>query len=514
MGDVARDSDATVVFTLGRRPSGAAADYGLNPLLYVAGSSESKEPGIGARFLVPCLWLFNLAIAFGGSSLLGHWACRAIARLAGLAHGEERPMNPRMYLVAVGGGGVLAGLLWYPLAQYFPSLLVAGWPAANASLAWGLAALGAQVVFCSGMVAARLSGARGRGGAALCGAVAGAIASVLGYGLVGGSAAGVWGARQIIAHGLSPAANKAQMVQLLAEGCHGISICTAVALWGMIFAGMALGALGGLLAGSGGEPDRDMPRVYGAAAVAGILLAATLLAVSSVMFAALNRAILDAAQRERFTLTHSMGTVLVLQSAGLVLMLFGGQWLWWASHHWAGCPGQRNVGGGGARWGAVVMFAVPALALLFLLVCRPESVWLFDAPALFAATLVGAGMLWRVWKTQSAARGGPVTPRIIWLSVAFCVLALWLVCYLSQLPAAMGVAKMVVLSIGALEPDSTVVKDVAGLVREHYAAYFSYLAVWMVVALGWILILSGLLVSGAFAIGGWGKGLQEKGHGE
>jgi hypothetical protein len=126
-------------------------------------------------------------------------------------------MNAKIYLTGIVGGILCSAALGVPLTEYLPSTFINDWGAVNTNLSWGLVLLTCVIILACGAIAARLSGTKSRAGACISGAVSGWIAAMISYILVGGAAAGVWGASPILKFGLRPAARDAQFIQLLVE---------------------------------------------------------------------------------------------------------------------------------------------------------------------------------------------------------------------------------------------------------------------------------------------------------
>ena len=280
-------------------------------------------------------------------------------------------MNAKMYLPGVGGGILCSLLLWYPLAGYLPSTLVSDWSSANAGLGWGLIILTGVVVLGCGAASARLSGTTTRLGAATSGALSGWVATLIGYIFVSGAAAGAWGARPILEFGLKPASSDAQFIQLLVDSVTGIHWWTMLALWGSLLLGMALGALGGLLAGPGGKPDPDMTLIYQVVGVSGMLTSGLVLIIETAILTLLSRSTAEAADKLGLVPAYSTGAILIFPVVTVFLMLLGSLWLWWFFYRRGLAAGQEmNMQ---VRLSAMILFGAPILTLVltFLLYREP-----------------------------------------------------------------------------------------------------------------------------------------------
>lgn len=164
-------------------------------------------------------------------------------------------MRSHVYLLGLGGGVCVAASLYYPLYLYIPSLYIEGWQSAQPGLAQILCGVALLLILVTGAVAARMSGMGSRPQAAIAGAVAGLIATAIAEICLGAPAAGVWGARDLLAHNFIPMSNDHQFADLLTNGIVGAVWWGYASEWIAILGGLALGALGGFLAGSGGVPD-------------------------------------------------------------------------------------------------------------------------------------------------------------------------------------------------------------------------------------------------------------------
>ncbi len=165
-------------------------------------------------------------------------------------------MRSHTYLVGLVGGLLLVVTLYYPLYLYVPSAVVEGWESAQPGLAQIFFGVALLLVIATGAVAAVMSGTKSRLQAAIAGAVAGLIAAAIAEIWLGAPAAGVWGARGGLTYGFRPASSDYQFADLLSNGILSIILWSYASEWAAILVGVALGALGGFLAGPGGAPDR------------------------------------------------------------------------------------------------------------------------------------------------------------------------------------------------------------------------------------------------------------------
>jgi hypothetical protein len=303
--------------------------------------------------------------------------------------------------------------------------------------------------------------------------MAGWIATFMSYILVGGAAAGVWGARPILEFGLKPAADDAQFIQLLVDSVTGIHWWTMLALWGTMLLGLALGALGGLLAGPGGEPDPDMTLVYQIVAVSGMLTTGLVLVIATAILPLLSKSTADAAAKLGLVPTYSTDAILVFPVVTTLLMMFDSLLLWWLFYRRGQAAGQEmNMQ---VRLSAIILFGTPILSLIlvFLLYHQPLFYTLY-LPFFLVAILAGGGILRHVWANSTRAWTSVLTFRIGMLSAALGFLVMVVGSYFSTFPAALGDVLLVITSITALTPEGTGspgITSVADLVRQHYASY-------------------------------------------
>lgn len=144
---------------------------------------------------------------------------------------------------------------------YVPSVVVPDWEgralAPQAALGWAGLALAMLVL--TGMAAGWLGGPSTRWGALGAGALAGWLAAWMAEALFGGVAAGLWGARNLLAHGLTPAESDAHYIFLIAEGTQAIIVGVHASLIVSALAGALFGGLGGALGAWLPRPVRPAP---------------------------------------------------------------------------------------------------------------------------------------------------------------------------------------------------------------------------------------------------------------
>lgn len=239
-------------------------------------------------------------------------------------------MSLKVFLAGLLGGALVSALLLYPACIYLPGRLLPDWYAALPGLALGLALAAALALVASGMLAARWSRLQSRAGTATAGMAAGLFASLAAYSTVIGPAAGVWGSRALLAHGLVPAADEYLLVEVVADSTSGILWWGALSLALAAGAGLLLGALGGALV-KAGRPDRggSWPAVSVMVCAAALLASALALVVTLAVFSLLPQTVADAAQRTGRGLEHSpFAAALVLYALNYAWMLAWQALLW------------------------------------------------------------------------------------------------------------------------------------------------------------------------------------------
>ncbi len=163
-------------------------------------------------------------------------------------------MSKRIFLIALLGGALSAAAAYYPLYRWLPGQFVTDWLAADERLALTGLALTLFLWLLTGAFAARQSGTRSRWAAAGAGALAGLIAAWFVEIVLGGAAAGVWGSRLMLMHGIHATRDETEFIYLLSHGVSSIIWGVHVSIWAASGLGALLGALGGWVAGPGGKP--------------------------------------------------------------------------------------------------------------------------------------------------------------------------------------------------------------------------------------------------------------------
>jgi hypothetical protein len=219
-------------------------------------------------------------------------------------------MNKRVFLIGLAGGLLVSVALYQPLYLYLPSRFVEGWPDANAQAATIWTALAAILLLATGVFAARSSGTSSRFAATGAGAAAGLTAALLAEIFIGGAAAGVWGSRLMLAHGLHATQDETEFMFLLTHGVVSTIWWTYASIWIATAAGVLLGALGGFAAGPGGKPARSAPELWLVVSGTGILASALSLAVMTTVYQLLGPITQRAAEQASISLPYPSETIL------------------------------------------------------------------------------------------------------------------------------------------------------------------------------------------------------------
>lgn len=240
-------------------------------------------------------------------------------------------MRSKVYFIGLGSGLLATAALYYPLYVYLPGTAVEGWPTAQATLAQVLTALAALLLVATGAVAARNSGTTTRAEAASAGAVAGLIGAVVAEMWLGGAAGGVWGVRQLLAHGLRPTGSESEFLSLLSDAVVSAQWWTYVSIWIAIGGGLALGAVGGAAAGPGGivvkPPSGTWPTEL---SVIGVMSSVMMMIVASAIFARLGPSVQNSADQAGHVLIYPASSVIAWPTATNLALLAIWQALgWW-----------------------------------------------------------------------------------------------------------------------------------------------------------------------------------------
>lgn len=306
-------------------------------------------------------------------------------------------MNKRIFLVGLIGGLLVSGALYYPLYRYLPSGFVEGWPSADGQVAIICLVVASILLFVTGFIAGRISGARNRLGAAGAGAASGLTAALVAEVLIAGAAAGVWGAKLMLAHGLHATRDDAEFLSLLTHAVSSIVWWTYLSIWIATGVGLLIGGLGGLAVGKTGKQAYPQPGLWLSIAAAGVLASALNLIAMILLYALLSRSTQNAANgiAERFiegyTLPYPSESMLWWAAATNLAWLIFWQFIAWRLlRHLpaAWCMAFLLVG-------MTLLLVLPGLLLLFQL----SSV----AIAIFTLLLV-MGILWVALKILLRSR--------------------------------------------------------------------------------------------------------------
>lgn len=183
----------------------------------------------------------------------------------------EHTLN-RTFLAGAIGGLALIAALFYPLYVDWPGRFTDDWPTRGIpGLSLGLSALAALLVVATGYVAARWARVGRRAAGTLFGALAGWIAALAAYVVLGAPAAGVGASEALLRWGYRPALDDPHALWLTAEPVINAIYWTYAALWVMQIGGLALGALGGTFAPASAEIVPQPELRSAAATIAGLV---------------------------------------------------------------------------------------------------------------------------------------------------------------------------------------------------------------------------------------------------
>lgn len=244
-------------------------------------------------------------------------------------------MRKRVFLVGLIGGIVLATLLFYPLYYSLPSQFVEGWPKAGAVNGYYFMIGAALVILLVGVFAGNLSGARNRMGAAGAGALAGLVSAVVSELLLGGAASGVWGAQDMLLHGLHATSGDADFVTLVGNTVSSIIWWGIVLIWCSTIVGLLLGGLGGLLAGKGRSDSETQTGLWLSLSAAGSISSSINLITVLTVYALLAESIRDIEKQIRvdfnpgYELIYSPDTVFIMVGIFSMLGLLIWQFVGW-----------------------------------------------------------------------------------------------------------------------------------------------------------------------------------------
>jgi hypothetical protein len=238
-------------------------------------------------------------------------------------------MNAKVWWVGLGGGVVATGALIYPLYVYFPGGIVKGWQSGSALGAWILGILSILLLPAIGALAARLSGLKSRSGAGVAGAVAGGISALMAFVFIIGSAAGVWGSRGLLAHGLEPYTDNTIFITALLDSVSAIILWSFIAFWATNLAGILLGFLGGLAAGPGGRSGEHMKIMAVPMSLVGLICAALVFVISTSAALTLTEIIQKAADKINYSLLYPSLWISLFAALSSLIYLWGWQLLVW-----------------------------------------------------------------------------------------------------------------------------------------------------------------------------------------
>lgn len=244
-------------------------------------------------------------------------------------------MRKRVFLVGLIGGIVLVALLFYPLYYYLPSGFVEGWvKAANVNILIFL--VGAILILLAiGAFAARMSGVKNRIGAAGAGALAGIVSAAVVNLLIGGASSGIWGAQEMLSHGLHATSGDAEFITFVGNTVTAILWWENLTIGCSIIAGIIVGGLGGLLAGKGSSRTTPQSGLWLIISAAGSIASSINLITVLTVYSLLVDSIRDVEKQIRvdfnpgYELVYSPDRVLIMVGIFSLLSLLIWQFVGW-----------------------------------------------------------------------------------------------------------------------------------------------------------------------------------------
>jgi hypothetical protein len=415
-------------------------------------------------------------------------------------------VRSHVYLIGLGGGVLVTAALYYPLYLYLPGAYVEGWGSAQPGLAQILCGVALLLVLVTGAVAARVSGTTSRPRAAIAGAIAGLIAAAIAEIWLGAPAAGVWGARDLLTYGFRPMSNDQQFADLFTNGILTLVWWTYASQWLAILGGLALGALGGFLAGPGGAPDTPASDTWPVElSVIGLLSSFVSIIASITAFAFLGPTVQEFADKNAVALAYPSNTALNWTAATTFAIFLAWQALgaWWLK------TAKPVTVAGHYRLLFVTYFNgfVPIALALFLVIFNRDVlpnpiilIVIFLTLALAALTLRIGWPLRSQPKPIASSPEEPPRARFYLKEAMLGAAIMFSATYFSSTPIGLNMITLVVPGVGSWSnygptarpdtPDPGL--TVAQAVRDTYAAHQQYLLVG-----GVTILVIGLLVAGA-----------------
>jgi hypothetical protein len=414
-------------------------------------------------------------------------------------------MRSHVYLLGLAGGVCVSAALYYPLYLYLPSLYIAGWESAQPGLAQILVGVALLLVLVTGAVAARVSGMASRPQAAIAGAVAGLIAAAIAEVWLGAPAAGVWGARGLLTYGFQPMSNEAQFADLLTNGIISTVWWTYASEWMAILGGLALGALGGFLAGPGGVPNAPASDTWPVElSVIGLLTSALGIIVSITTLALLGPKAQEFADKNSVVLAYPSDTVLNWAAATTFAIFLTWQALgaWWLK------SAKPATFAGHYRLLLVTYFNgfLPIILSVFLVITNKDALL---NPAVLIGILLMLGLAaltlrigWPLRSQPKPIASTPVEPtraRFYLKEAMLCAAVIFSAVYFGTPAAGLNLIMLVVTGIvfwnnfgpTALPNNPDPTQTVAQAVRDAYAAHQQYILIGSVA-----IFAIGLLIAG------------------
>jgi hypothetical protein len=186
-----------------------------------------------------------------------------------------------------------------------------------------------------GIIAARISGVKNRIGAAGAGALAGIVSVAVANLLIGGAASGIWGAQEMLSHGLHATSGDAEFITLVGNTVTAILWWENLAMGCSLITGFIVGGLGGLLAGIGSSLTTPQSGLWLSLSAAGAVASSINLITVLTVYALLVESIQDIEKQIRvefnpgYKLVYSPDTVFIMAGIFSLLGLLIWQFVGW-----------------------------------------------------------------------------------------------------------------------------------------------------------------------------------------
>jgi hypothetical protein len=311
-------------------------------------------------------------------------------------------MNIRILTCGVIGGLLATYFLSFPLYLTLPGRYIPDWP--GFASPW-LGALGylltAVAAVSTGYAAARWDWQTTRRGRADTGALAGMIAGLVAYALIGAAAAAVASQEAVWRHGPHAAGDERAFIAIVVDCVIKSAWLPFLTFWGMFAGGTVLGCLGGWVADMdpaashwGATPPRRATASVFDSSVAlmlmGVLILLTVLGAITTLEANCAKSIAEYGLQPALPTAGVIGCPLVMTLVmTIVATAFCGQWC--ASRWNHPLLGMKRT----ARLAGIMMVALPVFTILLVAKMRPDMFeqWYFLAGQ---AAWFGVVMFWLV----------------------------------------------------------------------------------------------------------------------